>query len=174
MKDVNLDLFWIKVDKKSKEECWEWNASCRPNGYGIFKTKSKNHSSHRLSYELAYGEILDKDLKVCHSCDNRKCVNPNHLFLGTQSENMKDCYLKGRTILPEGIRFKKGNLPVTRITSQEIAEEIYKEINKKRLNKEKLNLREISIRYNIPYESIRDISCGRTYIKKGVTISSAG
>jgi hypothetical protein len=163
MNEQQIKKFWDKVNIKSENDCWEWIASYRLNGYGAFKTKEKTHGSHRLAYELTYGIITDNTLNVCHKCDNRKCVNPNHLFLGTQSENMKDCLNKGRLVIPEGQRFKKGNIPKNRIMSEEIANEIYNEIINRRKLKEKLNLKQLSIKYNISYESIRDISCGRTY-----------
>ena len=165
MNEKQIENFWNKVNIKSENECWEWNASFRPNGYGIFKTKDKNHSSHRLSYELTNG-LIDDNLKVCHKCDNRKCVNPNHLFLGTQSDNMKDCYNKGRMYIPIGNRFEKGNTPLNVLINNELALIIYNIINNRRNNKEKLNLKELGIQYNIPYTTIRDISCGRTYINK--------
>ena len=166
MNEKQIESFWNKVNIKSENECWEWTASCRSNGYGAFKTKDKTHGTHRLSYELINGFITDPTLKVCHKCDNRKCVNPNHLFLGTQSDNMKDCYNKGRMFIPIGDRFEKGNIPPNTLITNEIASVIYNIINNRRNNKEKLNLKELSIQYNIPYTAIRDISCGRTYINK--------
>ena len=166
MNEEKIRSFWNKVNIKSEKECWEWIGAFRPNGYGIFKTKDKNHSSHRLSYELVNGLISDNNMKVCHKCDNRKCVNPNHLFLGTQSDNMKDCYNKGRMFIPIGDRFEKGNIPPNTLIANEIASVIYNIINNRRNNKEKLNLKDLAIQYNIPYTAIRDISCGRTYINK--------
>jgi hypothetical protein len=166
MNKEQIKRFWEKVNIKSENECWEWTASCRSNGYGAFRTKEKTHGSHRLSYELTHGNITDNTLKVCHTCDNRKCVNPNHLFLGTQKDNMQDCKAKGRLVVDKGVKFQKGNIPPNRQFDVILVTEIYNIISLRRNNKEKLDLKSLSIEYNIPYTTIRDISSNRSYVNK--------
>ena len=87
--------------------CWEWTGYKDDKGYGRSSTYRRYQSNtlilaHRISWELYHGDIPKDDsyygtLLVCHHCDNPGCVNPNHLFLGTQKDNMQDCKRKGRT-----------------------------------------------------------------------------
>jgi len=78
--------------------CWEWRGYIL-GGYGISWHNGKTHKAHRASYEKYKGDIPD-GLLVCHSCDNPRCINPDHLWLGTQSDNMKDAVSKGRVKIP--------------------------------------------------------------------------
>lgn len=86
--------------------CWEWQGYKR-NGYGRITTGSRTDgtrrtsSTHRVSYELEYGEIPE-GMEVCHKCDNPSCINPKHLFLGTRQDNVNDREAKGRNIVQSG------------------------------------------------------------------------
>ncbi|MGJ0510229.1 MAG: HNH endonuclease signature motif containing protein [Methylocystis sp.] len=86
--------FWEKVIRG--DGCWEWTAAKSVRGYGTFGLrKGKMVPAHRMSWELTYGKIPD-GLIVCHHCDNPECVRPDHLFLGTYSDNTQDMIRKGR------------------------------------------------------------------------------
>lgn len=86
--------FWSRVEILDKDSCWEWKSSFRTSGYGRVYWHRKCFNASRVAYILTNGEI-DKDKEVCHICDNKKCCNPNHLFLGTHKDNMYDAIEKG-------------------------------------------------------------------------------
>jgi hypothetical protein len=100
------ERFWSKVNFLGEDYCWEWRASCFDAGYGGFKYCGKYVGSHRMSWFLTYGEF--PVLFVLHTCDNRKCCNPAHLFLGTHQDNMDDMKIKGRSGLRHGHPMPKG------------------------------------------------------------------
>ena len=90
---MNAKRFWAKVDKT--KDCWEWTASKDGKGYGHFGVKGKMVVSHRVSWMLANGDIPENGC-ILHKCDNPLCVRPDHLFLGSQQDNMLDMSQKGR------------------------------------------------------------------------------
>lgn len=160
--DDILDRFWSKVviPENYINECWIWTA-CKDKGeYGVFTlqcwTKIRKQitvKSHRFVYESYYGSISD-GLLVCHRCDNPKCVNPNHLFLGTYLDNVRDRISKDR---PNN--GPKGDDHHMSILSSNIVLEMLTEI----INNKFSNINQICSHYDISRGTIDDILQGKIW-----------
>ncbi len=117
---MNPNNFWLNVNKfgpfpdpskypKIKTRCWEWMLGLN-NGYGWMRCNGKNHSTHRWIFLKVNNLKLSKKICVLHRCDNRKCCNPSHLFLGSRTDNILDMVAKGRNVPPIGERNSKHKL----------------------------------------------------------------
>jgi hypothetical protein len=110
-----------KISVDSVTGCWNFNGSTAGRGYGQIYGYPKTKLAHRVSYELHKGAI-PSGLCVCHKCDNMKCVNPDHLFLGTVAENNQDMIAKGRGV-QSNLPHPKGELhPRTRLSDVQVSE----------------------------------------------------
>ncbi len=111
--------FWAKVRKAPADKCWEWTAARMRGGYGVFTVRAgRMVYAHRAAFMLANKQFISAETMVCHRCDNRGCVRPDHLFLGTARDNLQDASRKGRLVYsPErkATRSGEGN-PNARLT----------------------------------------------------------
>lgn len=114
-----VDRFWKYVTPGDPNECWTWRG-CTRNGYGALGVNAQPALAHRVSWEIHNGPIPE-GLIVCHKCDNRPCVNPRHLFLGTQLDNMRDMDAKGRRVTVCNPR-KGETHPCAKLTPKEVVE----------------------------------------------------
>jgi hypothetical protein len=141
--------FWSKVEKTDK--CWNWTAHISTNGYGTLKVNGKQEQASRIAWILTYG-IIPYSLLICHSCDNRACVNPSHLFIGTQRDNIMDAINKGRfTPLKSGELHHSAKLTIPEV----------KKI--KSLLKSGVNKSVIAKQFNITSRNIRFMELGRCW-----------
>lgn len=153
----NITRFWAKTSIKGPNECWEWlgtMARKHPThqyGFHYLYTPGQGRKgirAHRYSYEITYGPF-EKNLFVCHHCDNPPCVNPNHLFLGTPKDNMEDCAKKGRAKNKPALGIENGRAFLT--------EEIVKEIRATYKGHTREELKNFSKKYKIRREAWRHI-----------------
>lgn len=135
---MRADEFWAKVDRRSDDDCWEWQAGRGGGGYG----KWHRRYAHRVAWTLTYGEIPDA-LLVCHHCDNPPCVKPAHLFLGTVADNSRDMAKKLRS--NHGARH-----PMSVLTEHDV-----REIRVARPHGKAMKA--ASERYGVAYGTIRDV-----------------
>lgn len=131
--------FLAKV-MKMDSGCHEWQSVINRGGYGKFHFEGRQAVAHRVAYQLFIGDT--KGLAVLHKCDNRKCVNPEHLFLGTKADNVKDMDAKGR----RGTRSK-----ITRAQA--------KEINK--LLDQRYTQQEVAEKFGVDQTTISRVRCGQ-------------
>ena len=104
LKEFDEEEFWGTVSKdgpyikRLKSRCWEWCGDTF-RGYGRYM----GHQAHRVSWALTHGNF-DEKLNALHKCDNRKCVNPDHIYLGTQGQNLVDMWRRGRRVTNNGVK----------------------------------------------------------------------
>lgn len=113
------DRFWAMVKKTNG--CWEWMGQRLPRGYGMIKQNEprKNIYTHRLSWEIHHGAIPEGK-SVLHHCDNPGCVNPAHLFVGSDKDNMADCARKGRIRGCTKINWRGERSPKAKLTDDAV------------------------------------------------------
>jgi hypothetical protein len=106
--DAVARRFWAKVHVGDPDQCWEWQGAVNNTGYGIIGINSKSQLAHRTSFALRIGDPAG--LLICHTCDNRKCVNPHHLYGGTHQDNANDRVRRGRSFSPIGEKANRSKL----------------------------------------------------------------
>jgi hypothetical protein len=133
-KKTAVNRFLEKVDYNFNENgCLEWIGSLTDKAYGLFSYNGKTVKAHRFSYELFY-EKIPEGMVVMHSCDNPKCVNPNHLSLGTQEDNIRDMINKNRDNKAKGSAV--GNSKLTEDQVKEIKNKINSGMKQRDIAKE--------------------------------------
>lgn len=136
-----------KIQRVPFSGCWIWTAGTRRGGYGQFSFSGELISAHRAAYLMFRGPIAEGQL-VCHRCDVRSCINPDHLFLGSYQDNNRDAIRKGRGNRTYGERASKAKLKEAQVI----------EIRASNLSQQKLGKR-----YGVSASTISQIKCGRSW-----------
>lgn len=130
-------------------ECWEWQGYVNSAGYGKITHKGKTYRAHRLAWQFFHGMEIPDGMVVCHRCDNPRCVNPYHLELGTQADNMTDKAAKGR-------QHRGENHPRTAITENQVRQI-------RAMHNSGLSTRKIAQRLNVSTSSVGHILRGNSW-----------
>jgi hypothetical protein len=143
-------LFWEKVQKSTDSDCWPWLAhTC--GGYGHFRAGKQIKKAHRLVYEEMHGPI-PLGCVVMHSCDNRRCVNPRHLAIGTPGDNNRDRDIKNRHVSLSGVNH--GMSKLTQDQANELA--VFR-------SSITADVKRFAGRFSVSETAIRDMLSGKTW-----------
>jgi hypothetical protein len=146
----NVESFWKHVDKNGPGDCWIWKGSKTSGGYGQMRANGVVTYVHRISWVLAHGNIPERNgyhgTVVRHKCDNPLCVNPDHLELGTQSDNMWDAADRNRV---QRTRRPRN----TKLSEQDVRD----------IRKSNLAPLELALRYKVHPQTIHAVRIGRTW-----------
>lgn len=141
------DRFWSHTVPEPNTGCILWTATCGRRGYGLFWDGTKLAVAHRYAWLITNGPIA-QGLNVCHKCDTCSCVNPDHLFLGTQKQNMHDMIAKGRKVVVRGENSKHAKLNEERV---------------REIRNSRLSWRAFEAKYGVSQGTVSDVRCGRTW-----------
>lgn len=148
--------FLSRVNKISINGCWDWTGALFSDGYGGFWDTTKTRKAHRWSWEYHNRKIIPSGMLVLHICDNRKCVNPDHLWVGTHDDNMKDMSKKGRASRKGIPRYGEDN-PNSKLTNEQIQEILVK------WNGRLESQRSMARRMGVHYDTINRIIMGTSW-----------
>lgn len=143
--------FFEKVDKGGRDECWQWTGATDEKGYGFICTPSGQMRAHRASVEIHRNISVPRGLVVMHACDNPGCVNPEHLSMGTQKENMQDCSNKRR------FKSRRGE------SNQRALLTRFNVIEMRRQRDDGKSVKEIAEHFGVKYHSVWNVISGRTW-----------
>lgn len=155
----DIDRFWSQVDKSG--DCWVWIGALSSNGYGEIYFNHQHLTVHRTSWLIAHGNIPN-GMYVCHHCDNKQCVNPSHLYIGTHLDNTRDAVVRHR--MATGNRQGSHTHPETVHHGE--SHGMVKLTNEQVLmirNSRNVKQRDIAKQFGVHFSTICDILRGKTW-----------
>ncbi len=154
-----MTRFWSKVRIESPDSCWIWAAFIE-DGYGMFWLNGRPQRASRVSWSLHHGVPVPPSYFVLHHCDNRACVNPRHLFLGTHEDNMLDMKMKGRAVCPAKehpeLQARGEKAGAAKLTAQAIVEI-------RKMSQQGLSQRNIAKQFDVDHKTIGAVLRGKTW-----------
>lgn len=170
IRDIDIERFWAKVDRRGPDECWNWAAGMNPNGYGavylVFPEGRKQFGAHRAALIVHNRALPPNGAYVLHSCDNKLCCNPAHLRYGSQRDNIHDAIARGRAKRPP-IRFGPRKPPKVKPPSRrdKLTAEMKAEILERLARGERVT--KIAPLYNVSTAPISNLkNHGKTWVPK--------
>lgn len=152
------ERFWSKVNRREPDRCWPWTGSIFKSGYGQANDRRVKKYAHRLSWEIHHGTIAPGQV-VLHACDNRRCVNPGHLSIGTQAENVRDMIRKGRQAPGERTARRGAQAGSAKLTQAQV-DSIRLEY---RRYSRTVGSKQLAARHGVYHSTIRKIVTGTTW-----------
>ena len=154
MDEKAIKHFWDRVDIRGKDECWEWRGGRQAFGHGRLRVCGRRWLAHRFSYTISFGPI-PHGLFVLHKCDNPPCVNPNHLYVGTQNDNVQDRVDRDRSAFGE-------DSGKTCLTNEQVfdIQRLY--------NTGNYTQRDLAARYGVSISCVGNIIDGKRWVKKQI------
>lgn len=153
IENIDIDRFLDKIEIDPETECWNWTGGVHRTGYGMMWLKGKYVKPHRFGYIIGHQTNIHDLYIVCHKCDNRRCCNPSHLFLGSHNDNNQDMMNKGRHRSLKG-EDHKGSL-LTDVDVRQILIDTYNGIYS--------NVFEIAEKYNVSHHTIHAVLDGKRW-----------
>jgi DNA-binding XRE family transcriptional regulator len=142
--------FHSKVNRGERDECWPWVGGKFRKGYGSFWMAGKNFRANRVAFATFYG-FDPVGMQICHSCDRPDCVNPGHLWAGTNAENQRDSVRKGRHQAPDNKGERNGHSKLTADKVRKIRESVG------------VSQRDLGVRYGVARPTVSNILAGRRW-----------
>jgi hypothetical protein len=146
--------FWPNVITGPRDTCWHWRKSVGSSDYGVLSWRGRAIPAHRVSLALALGRDIPDGAFVCHHCDNPRCFNPHHLFLGTHKDNMQDKARKGRTP-----KFNGDKGPRCKLTMEQAMQARY-------LRKTGVSAKQLAVQFGISLSSIKTLLANKSYFER--------
>jgi len=161
-----MNKFWEKVDKTDPSGCWIWTGARSSAGYGQIRIQHRLYYAHRLMWIIMRG-VIPYGLEILHKCDNPWCVNPDHLFIGSQSDNIIDSVSKGRFNRPWG-----ENHPKAKLTVEQVHEIRYLYAPRVGRYDRRMSQRKLARLYGVSRSAIDNILKGRNWKKLGKEVTN--